>query len=212
VFNLNSKKRKNLKDNKSFLRFTFWNIVNQIIMRVHFKKVSVIGKQNLPSGAFILIANHSSRWDGLVVQFLLNRRANYMVSPNEMKGMQGRAVRSVGAFPSNSRHDLVAYSLERLLNKEPLVVFPEGNIFKDEFLHPFKKGVAKIALEALSRNYNIPIVPLAIEYDFDQNGGHQVSMRVGKAYVPDMCEAPVLAQEMHTRVKVLKEELALQVA
>jgi len=213
VFNSEVKKRKNLKDKKSFLRFTFWNLVNQIVMRVHFKKISVIGRTNLPDGAFILVANHSSRWDGLAVQFLLNRRANYMVSPNEMKGLQGRAVKSVGAFPANSRHDLVSYSLERMLKNEPIVVFPEGNIFKDDYLHPFKKGAAKIALEAVSRNYNIPIVPLAIEYNFDQAlGGPTVSMRVGQAYMPEIYEAPRLAEEMHFKVKILKEELSFQVA
>lgn len=213
MFNFKVKKRKNLKDNKSFLRFTFWNLVNQIVMRVYFKEISVIGKNNLPDGAFILVANHSSRWDGLVVQFLLNRRANYMVSPNEMKGLQGRAVKSVGAFPSNSRHDLVSFSLERLLNKEPIVVFPEGNIFKDDYLHPFKKGAAKIALEAVSRNHNIPIVPLAIEYKFDQElNGHTVCMHVGNAYIPSLCEAPRLAEEMHLKVKVLKEVLSTNVA
>lgn len=213
MFNLKLKKRQTLKDKKSFLRFTFWNLVNQIVMRVHFKEISVIGRKNLPKGAFILVANHSSRWDGLVVQFLLNRRANYMVSPNEMKGLQGRAVKSVGAFPSNSRHDLVSYSLGQLLKNEPLVVFPEGNIFRDDYLHPFKKGAAKIALEALSRNYNIPIVPLAINYDYDQDrGGHTVSMHVGQAYMPALCEAPKLAEEMHLKVKVLKEELSVQVA
>ncbi len=213
MFKSKVKKRKNLKDNKSFLRFTFWNFVNQIVMRIHFKKISVIGKQNLPEGAFILVANHSSRWDGLSVQFLLNRRANYMVSPNEMNGLQGRAVKSVGAFPASSRHDLVSFSLERLLKKEPIVVFPEGNIFNDSVLRPFKKGAAKIALEAASRNHNIPIVPLAIEYNFDKEiAGHTVVMRVGQAYLPAICEAPTLAKEMHLKVRNLKELLANQVA
>ncbi len=195
-------KKNQLKDSKSWLRFNFWNFINHIIMKVHFKEVTIYGKENLPDGAFILVANHSSRWDGPVVQYLLNRKANYMVSPNEMKGLQGRAVKSVGAFPASSKRYLVTYSMERLLRNEPIVVFPEGNIYRDDYLHPFQKGAARIAIEADARNQGVPIVPLAIEYS--NEGGYKVVCRVGKPFMPNVFEAPLLAEEMHFKVNSLK--------
>lgn len=196
------KKHFQLKDHKTWFRFTFWNFINHIIMRFHFRQIKIEGKENLPCGPFILVANHSSRWDGPVVQWLLNRKANYMVSPNEMRGMQGRAVRSVGAFPSSSRRELVEFALDRLSSNEPVVVFPEGNIFRDNFLHPFQKGAARIALEAAARNKNVPVVPVAISYAND--GFYSVACKVGTPFLPTQADAPLLTEEMHQKVNCLK--------
>lgn len=190
-----------LKDHKTWFRFTFWNFINHLIMRFHFRQIKIEGKENLPDGPFILVANHSSRWDGPVVQYLLNRKANYMVSPNEMRGLQGRAVRSVGAFPSSSRRELVDFAIGRLFDNEPIVVFPEGNIFRDNFLHPFQKGAARIAIEAVARNKNVPVVPLAISYAND--GGYSVTCKVGAPFMPTH-DAPLLTEKMHQKVNCLK--------
>ncbi len=153
------------KDGKTLLGYAFWNFVNELVVVSQFRNFEVIGVENLPeNGAFLLIANHSKRWDGPVVQYLLNRRANYMVSPNEMRGVQGAAVMSVGAFPANPRLDPVGYAVKQLGAGEPVVVFPEGNIFYDDDIHPFKPGVAKIIMNAASAGHRIPVIPAYISY------------------------------------------------
>ena len=100
-----------LFDGKSFYGYPFWNTVNRMVVNTHFHSAYLTGLDNLPeSGPFLLIANHSSRWDGPVVQYILNRRANYMVSPNEMKGIQKPAVLSVGALlirPQNGENPAI---------------------------------------------------------------------------------------------------------
>lgn len=154
-------------DGKSWYGYPFWNALNRIVVTTHFKSLEINGAQKLPKGSpFILIANHTSRWDGLVVQYLLNRKANYMVSPNEMTGLQRPAVLSVGAFPANPRLDIVGYSTRQLGRGEPVVIFPEGNVFYDGNLRRFKSGTAKIALFANSKGLNVPIIPVAIAYSF----------------------------------------------
>ena len=158
---------KKLFDAKSWYGYSFWNTINRLVVQFQFDSIAIEGYSNLPdSGPFILVANHSSRWDGLVVQYLLNRRANYMVSPNEIKGIQAPAVLSVGAFPANPRLDLVGYSTHQLMLGEPVVIFPEGNVFYDGDLRRFKTGTAKIALKALDRGMDLKIIPLAIKYSF----------------------------------------------
>jgi 1-acyl-sn-glycerol-3-phosphate acyltransferase len=153
------------KDGKTKLGYAFWNFVNELIVVNQFRNIEVVGAENIPEhGAFILFANHSKRWDGPVVQYLLNRRANYMVSPNEMKGLQGAAVISVGAFPANPRLDPVGYALNQLRCGEPVVVFPEGNVFYDGEVHAFKPGVAKIAINAALEGCPVPAIPMYIKY------------------------------------------------
>lgn len=173
------------RDGKTKLGYAFWNFVNELIIVHQFKKFEVVGAENIPTeGAFLLIANHSRRWDGPVVQYLLNRRANYMVSPNEMKGLQGAAVMSVGAFPANPRLDPIGYAVKQLRADEPVVVFPEGNVFYDGEVHPFKPGVAKIAMNAASAGHPIPVIPMYISY----GGGKvpsSVKLTVGKPIALD---------------------------
>ena len=155
-----------LFDGKSIYGYPFWNTINRVVVNLHFNSAMVRGAENLPSSSspFLFISNHTSRFDGLVVQYLLNRRANYMVSPNEMKGIQRPAVLSVGAFPANPRLDLVGYATRQLLSGEPVVIFPEGNIFYDGETRRFKTGTAKIALEAFERGLDLTVVPLGIHY------------------------------------------------
>jgi len=153
------------QDGKTWFGYPFWNFVNEIVVVTHFRTFEVEGLENIPAdGPFLLIANHSKRWDGPVVQYVLNRRANYMVSPNEMKGIQGAAVMSVGAFPAHPRLNPVGYALKQLQAGEPVVVFPEGNVFYDGEVHPFKTGVAKIALSAANDGYEVPVIPMYIDY------------------------------------------------
>lgn len=153
-------------DCKNTLGYWFWNTVNAVVTATRFAKIEVCG--HLPKdGPFIFVANHSSRWDGPLVQRVLNRPSNYMVSPNEIRGLQASAVLSVGAFPANPRLDLVGFAEEQLKKGEPVVIFPEGNVFYDKQLHPFKQGTAKIALAAANKGLKVPIIPAYISY---QNG------------------------------------------
>lgn len=169
-----------LFDGKSWYGYSIWNVINRIVVATQFDSIEITGLENLPENdPFILVANHSSRWDGLVVQYLLNRKANYMVSPNEIKGMQKPAVLSVGAFPANPRLDLVGYATRQLRRGEPVVVFPEGNVFYDGNLRRFKTGTAKIALNAIKNGLDVNVVPLAIKYCFGPC--NRLEMQVGEA-------------------------------
>lgn len=150
-------------DCKNPLSYWFWNTVNVVVTATRFAKIEVSGR--LPKdGPFIFVANHSSRWDGPLVQRVLNRPSNYMVSPNEIRGLQAAAVLSVGAFPANPRLDLVGFAEDQLKKGQPIVIFPEGNVFYDRQLHPFKQGTAKIALAAANKGLRVPIIPAYISY------------------------------------------------
>ncbi len=133
-------------DRKSMLTVGFFYLVNKIVTHFKYKNFKVIGGEHIPaSGSFLLIANHTSRWDGCVLMETMRRSANWMVSPNELKGFQGICLRSVGAFPADRRFELLNYVAQRIAKGEPVVIFPEGNIFKE-------KGL------------DLPVVSIAIHY------------------------------------------------
>jgi 1-acyl-sn-glycerol-3-phosphate acyltransferase len=157
--------KKKLLDRKNWLFTNVLQWINDFAIDTHFDHIEIHGRENLPqSGAYILIANHTSRWDGPLVQRALGRFANYMVSPNELRGLQGVLLTGVGAFPANPRFDLLEFMRAQAVKGEPIVIFPEGDIYRDGSTHSFKNGASRIALLCAANEMNIPIVPMAIQY------------------------------------------------
>jgi 1-acyl-sn-glycerol-3-phosphate acyltransferase len=208
-------KKKVLADQKNWLTYTFWTLVNIILIAFRFRSFQIIGRENLPKdGGFLLVANHTSRWDGLLVYRAVNRPANFMVSPNELKGLQGTVLTSMGAFPADPRFGIIEYAREQMRKGEPVIIFPEGNIFTDGITHPFKNGAAKVAMTSLTDGLDIPVIPAAINYAGDRKVaqivfGEPVSL---STYVDQYAEDQIpalrtLSDRMHREVCLLRETL-----
>ncbi len=163
--------KQKLVDKKNWLGAIFMWIINEIVLRFKFRRIEVYGRENVPTtDPFILVSNHSSRFDGLMVLRALKRKANYMVSPAELKGYQGLTLPWVGAFPADPRHDLIGFVENGFRKGEGLVVFPEGTVFYDGVLHPFKLGAARIALAAQRDGIAVKVIPASIVYEWENPG------------------------------------------
>ncbi|MBR8831367.1 MAG: hypothetical protein N5P05_002074 [Chroococcopsis gigantea SAG 12.99] len=158
----------------------------------YFDEVNVTGRENIPlEGPVIVAPLHRSRWDALVIPYavgrlITGRDLRFMVSANEMKGLQGWFVKRMGGFPVNTDHpglSSVAYSIDLLSQGEMVVIFPEGGIFRDESVHPLKPGVARIALEVetLHPDSEIKILPVSVWYDRPYPKWHsKVNLKIGE--------------------------------
>ena len=147
-----------------------------LVIPLFFGKVKIYGQKNIPLQDPVIIApTHRSRWDALIVPYALGRKVSgrdlqFMVSANEVKGIQGWIIRRMGGFPVDTerpRLNSVRHSVELLkLNQEMLVIFPEGGIFNDYQIHPLKRGVAVIALQAATEKSGreVKILPVGIRY------------------------------------------------
>lgn len=141
-----------------------------------FGKIEIFGQENIPTQDPVIIApTHRSRWDAFIVPYALGRLVSgrdlrFMVSANEVKGIQGWVIRRMGGFPVNTERpqlNSVRHSIEILQsNQEMLVIFPEGGIFNDYQIHPLKRGVAAIALQAETNEWGrgVKILPMSIRY------------------------------------------------
>jgi 1-acyl-sn-glycerol-3-phosphate acyltransferase len=147
----------------------------RVVLPSYFRRLKVIGQENIPkTGPVILAPTHRSRWDALVIPYaagkpVTGRDLRYMVSEDEMKGLQGWFIRNVGGFPVNTKQPGISsfrHSVELLRNGEALVMFPEGNIFREGYVQPLKPGMARIALqvEASKPGMDVAIVPISIRY------------------------------------------------
>lgn len=158
--------RKKLIDRKNRLAALFLDALNRVVLKFRFgRRLMVSGLEKLPArGSYLLVCNHTTRWDGLIVRRLVNRSSNFMVSPNELKGLQGLLLPLGGAFPADSSYDLREFFWERVLKNEPVVIFPEGDIYRDGVTHRFKSGAARMAITCGNAGVPLPVIPMAIRH------------------------------------------------
>ena len=147
-----------------------------IVLPSFFREIEIIGKEYIPhTGAVILAPTHRTRWDALVIAYVLGpyvtgRSSRIMVTTDEMKGIQGWFLRRLGCFAidtTKSSPAVIRHSIELLHQGEMLTIFPEGNLMRDRVLHPVKEGLTRIATQALSLkpDLDLKILPINLDYE-----------------------------------------------
>lgn len=194
----------------------------RVVIPFHFGQLTVTGQENVPkTGPVILAPTHRSRWDALIVPFAVGkpvtgRDLRYMVSADEMNGIQGWLIRRVGGFPVNTGRggiSSIRQTVELLSNGEALVMFPEGNIFRNGEVNRLKPGMARIALQVESSHpgIDLKIVPISLNYSQPiPKWGCDVTVTVGSPIsVADYStqsvkkEAAQLTHDLHTSMSNL---------
>ena len=149
-----------------------YGIGEKLVLPAYFSHIEITGQENIPeTGPVILAPTHQARWDSLLVGLLgkqAGRYLRFMVTADECLGIQGWFIRQLGGFPVHVRRPSVKslrHGVQLLQEKEMMVIYPEGNIYRDG-LHPLKPGLARIALRAeRSRpNLDVKIVPMSLAY------------------------------------------------
>lgn len=197
----------------------------RFIIPLFFGRISVTGQENLPTnGPVILAPTHRSRWDALLIpattgRGVTGRDLRFMVSLDEVKGIQGWFIRRLGGFPIDTKHPAIntlRHGVELLQEGEMLVIFPEGNIYRDGFLHPLKPGLARLALSAESSHLGlgIKIVPISICYSQSvPHWGCDVEIRIGSPLqVADYCTKSVKqnAKQLTADLEAVLKDLNVQ--
>lgn len=116
--------------------------------------VQVLGREHLRrQGPLLLAPTHRSRWDALMLPRAAGRRitgrdCRFMVSSDEMVGLQGWFLHRLGCFPVNPRKPAAAslrFAVELLQAGQQLVVFPEGRIQQDDAPLRLMPGLPRLA-------------------------------------------------------------------
>ena len=79
-----------------------------LVLKGYFGELLVLERQHLPrEGAVLLAPTHRARWDALMLPWAAGRRVTgrdcrFMVTVDEMKGLQGWFLHRLGCFPVES--------------------------------------------------------------------------------------------------------------
>lgn len=124
------------------------------------------GRENVPAeGPAMLVSNHLSHLDVLVLGILLDRPLNYVARSSLFFFPLGPFIRSCGAFPIQ-REGIGAQGLKETLRRLKaggiVALFPEGTRTVDGELGELKPGISLLAKKA-----RVPILPVAIAGTFE---------------------------------------------
>lgn len=196
----------------------------RLVVPNFFGKITITGQDYLPSaGPVILAPTHRSRWDAIMLPYATGRHVSgrdlrFMVTADEVKGIQGWFIRRLGGFAVNVHRPSIAtlrHGVELLRQGEMMVIFPEGGIFKSNKVQSLKPGLARMALqaEASTDNLGVKIIPVSLHYSQSCPGwGTDVDIKIGKPVQVDHYKtgctkdnARQLTQDLHRTLNDLSE-------
>jgi len=132
------------------------------ILFTFFYRYKVAGRDRLPAqGGCIVVANHCSLADPLILGSALKRSVRFMAKAEIFSWpVLGLCVRWLHAFPVRrgaGDRRAIKTGLEAVRQGEVLGLFPEGTRFRDGSLHELRNGAAM-----MTRMTGAPIIPVGI--------------------------------------------------
>ena len=130
-------------------------------------KVRVEGKDNVPkTGPFIMLTNHQSNLDGLLVHAYSPRLMFSMTKSSPFKHAWARPIlRNVGTFPAR-RHrvdpQVVRVALRYLGEGRAVGIHAEGERSWDGRIRPLRLGTIRLVLKA-----GVPVIPCGVVGAYD---------------------------------------------
>ena len=148
-------------------------VTQDLALKGFFRRLQVLGREHLPlSGPVLMAPTHRARWDALMLPYAAGRRVSgrdcrFMVTLDEMKGVQGWFLHRLGCFPVNQLKPQTAslrYAVDLLEAGQQLVVFPEGRIMRERGPIRLMQGLSRLALLASAHGLSVPVLPIGIAY------------------------------------------------
>jgi acyl-[acyl-carrier-protein]-phospholipid O-acyltransferase / long-chain-fatty-acid--[acyl-carrier-protein] ligase len=178
-------------------------------------RVKGIGLQNLPPGGFLLVPNHITWVDAIILQLACPRPVRFIIDEEfYQKAVLQPPLRMVGAIPIDRRkpREAIRRATEQLEAGQIVCIFPEGQLSRTGTLARLQRGY-----EMIARHAGCAVVPVFL----DQLWGSIFSFRGGKFFrkwpkqfpyhATVVFGKPLLAQEA-TLARVHEELLKLGAA
>ncbi len=141
-----------------------------------FYRVTAVGLKNLPSGGFLLLPNHISWVDAVLLQVACPRPIRYIIDASIYRNRVLHPIfRTLQCIPIDSHHsrNAIREAAERIAQGEIVCLFPEGQLTRSGTLLRLRRGYELIAHKA-----NAAVVPVWL----DQLWGSIFSFQGGRYF------------------------------
>src|SRR5258708_1247375 len=141
-----------------------------------FYRVTAVGLENMPAGGFLLLPNHITWVDAIVLQLACRRPIRYIIDQeNYYQPILHPLLRTLGCIPINIRHSRSAIraATEKIAEGEIVCLFPEGQLERSGVLLRLQRGY-----ELIARHANAQVVPVWL----DQLWGSIFSFQGGRFF------------------------------
>src|SRR5881394_946474 len=141
-----------------------------------FYRVTALGLENMPAGGFLLLPNHITWVDAIVLQLACPRPIRYIIDQEYYyQPILHPLLRMLGCIPINVRHSRSAIraATEKIAEGEIVCLFPEGQLERSGVLLRLQRGYELIARHADAR-----VVPVWL----DQLWGSIFSFQGGRFF------------------------------
>jgi len=174
-----------------------------------FYRLTALGLENLPARGFLLVPNHITWVDALILQLACPRPIRYVIDQEYyQKPILHQILRAVGCIPINIRHSHAAVraAAEKIANGEIVCVFPEGQLERTGTLLRLQRGY-----ELIARHANALVVPVWLDQlwgsIFSFQGGrfftklpkripYPVTIAFGKPLEPNAADVATMREEL----------------
>src|SRR5436853_6605751 len=149
-----------------------------------FYRVHALGLEHLPEGGFLLLPNHITWVDAIVLQLACPRPIRYIIDQEFYhKAVLRPFLRIVGCIPIDTRHarSAIRTATEQLAAGEIVCLFPEGQLTRSGTLLRLRRGYELIAQHA-----NAVVIPVWL----DRLWGSIFSFQGGKFFTKWPKEIP----------------------
>src|SRR6184192_3774409 len=141
-----------------------------------FYRVTALGLENIPAGGFLLLPNHITWVDAIVLQLACSRPIRYVIDQEHYHNpVLHPVLRTLGCIPINTRNSRSAIraAAEKIAEGEIVCVFPEGQLERTGTLLRLQRGY-----ELIARHANAQVVPVWL----DQLWGSIFSFQGGRFF------------------------------
>lgn len=141
-----------------------------------FYRVTALGREHLPKGGFLLLPNHITWVDAIVLQLACPRPIRYVIDEEfYRKRVLQPFLRALGCIPINVRHShsAIRAAAQQIAAGEIVCLFPEGQLERAGTLLRLQRGY-----ELIARHANAAVVPVWL----DQLWGSIFSFKGGRFF------------------------------
>ncbi len=138
------------------LMVLFFRVLGRVFYRLR-----IHGVENLPEGGALIVSNHISYVDALILQVVFPRKLWFLaVHGRKRRGLPGWFHRISGVIPLSEEHATggLRLAIRKMKEGELVCVFPEGQVSRTGALMEIRKG-----FETLAKRAEVPVVPVFID-------------------------------------------------